>query len=1160
MASSKGKNASTKRTAGSGRKAANSKKSNKTNRPSSAAKRKAQSRRESRIGQEELRAMEIRRDIRLLILLGAMVFVMVSELGYGGVVGRYISGFMFGVFGLTAYAVPAFVLLLVIFVISNLGRRTLPARVFAMVILLITAGAGIELFTGEAAAAKEYSAAGIYLRCSAGKGGGGLLGGSMAYGMYHLLRTAGSVLLLLLIAIICILVLTQKSPVSSVRRARENRIRRGEPSLMEKRRERAARRREEARERREYAREELLRQQEEREQLLEKEKEDRRIRRERAEAALSDPGNLDLNKVKPAAESEEEEDFGLDEGSTLFRRKEGGRTRLRPAGTGALPGAAQDGSVLTKGTSSSSAAGIAAAASKAAAGGYAGAAAGSAAAAGMEIAGGTIGIGAAKAAAGASEMTVSGERGTAPRGRRNSSVDFDLFSDTQEEGGDVRRSGQEREQKPSFFENVRISIAPVRRGEEPQEEQEEEERILRPDANTVRVESPGLITGGGLFENDLTGGNATMKVFASSDGEAEDIRPQFPFREDESEFDVKRVYDEGSRQETGAAPVSYDDAPAYDIADAGGMSTFRAQEIRRGKPAAADSEAQFRAEPAESAGAEESTGKRSSLTQEAKSPAVGTVPAAEDVPIDEEALSGIEVHRDRGGEGRAHAAATAVSGRGGKAMNREYVYPHYGLMLKGNKEDSEETDRELKETAYRLQDTLRTFGVNVTITDISKGPSVTRYELLPEQGVKVSKIVSLADDIKLSLAAMDIRIEAPIPGKRAIGIEVPNKHPSVVALRDILESREFRNAKSKLAFAVGKDLSGKTIVTDIARMPHMLIAGATGSGKSVCINTIIMSLLFKASPAEVQLIMVDPKVVELSVYNGIPHLMIPVVTDAKKASAALGWATAEMDRRYKLFAAAGVRDLNGYNEMVRRKGDMADEDEKILSRIVVIVDELADLMMVAKNDVEASICRLAQLARAAGIHLIIATQRPSVDVITGLIKANMPSRLAFAVASQVDSRTILDMAGAEKLIGKGDMLFYPQSYPKPARLQGAFVSDEEVQNVVDFIRSNNAMDGSRIKDLDSVIDTMASAETVAGEVQSDTGYDEHFVEAGRFIIDKNKASIGMLQRVFKIGFNRAARIMDQLAEAGVVSEENGTRARQVLMSMPQFEEYIQGLQ
>ena len=352
-----------------------------------------------------------------------------------------------------------------------------------------------------------------------------------------------------------------------------------------------------------------------------------------------------------------------------------------------------------------------------------------------------------------------------------------------------------------------------------------------------------------------------------------------------------------------------------------------------------------------------------------------------------------------------------------------------------------------------MQQTLQTFGVRVTITDISQGPSVTRYEMQPEQGVKVSKIVGLTDDIKLNLAATDIRIEAPIPGKAAVGIEVPNKETSMVAFRDLLESEEFQKFPSNLSFAVGKDIAGQVVVTDIAKMPHVLIAGATGSGKSVCINTIIMSILYKAKPEDVKLIMIDPKVVELSVYNGIPHLMIPVVTDPKKASAALHWGVAEMTERYQKFADLNVRDLKGYNKAAE-DGKLSSDGEPLhkMPQIVIIVDELADLMMVAAGEVEESICRLAQLARACGIHLVIATQRPSVDVITGLIKANMPSRIAFSVSSGVDSRTILDMNGAEKLLGKGDMLFYPQGYPKPARVQGAFVSDPEVSDVVDFLK------------------------------------------------------------------------------------------------------------
>lgn len=490
----------------------------------------------------------------------------------------------------------------------------------------------------------------------------------------------------------------------------------------------------------------------------------------------------------------------------------------------------------------------------------------------------------------------------------------------------------------------------------------------------------------------------------------------------------------------------------------------------------------------------------------------------------------------------------------------EYRIPPLGLLQKG-KAATGDSSRELKETAMRLQQTLNTFGVKVTITDISQGPSVTRYELQPEQGVKVSKIVGLADDIKLNLAATDIRIEAPIPGKAAIGIEVPNKENMTVALRDLLESKEFQEFNSNIAFAVGKDIAGKTVVADIAKMPHMLIAGATGSGKSVCINTLIMSILYKAHPDDVKLIMVDPKVVELSVYNGIPHLLIPVVTDPKKASAALHWGVSEMEDRYRKFADYNVRDLKGYNKKIETMPvPEGEEAPKKMPQIVIIVDELADLMMVCPGEVEESICRLAQLARAAGIHLIIATQRPSVDVITGLIKANMPSRVAFSVSSGVDSRTILDMNGAEKLLGKGDMLFYPQGYSKPARVQGAFVSDKEVSDVVDYLK-NQALGNTYSNYAEDIEEKIKNIGSSGGSSGSGSGggndRDEYFEEAARFIIDKDKASIGMLQRVLKIGFNRAARIMDQLCEYGVVGEEEGTKPRKVLMSMEQFEQLLE---
>jgi len=493
-----------------------------------------------------------------------------------------------------------------------------------------------------------------------------------------------------------------------------------------------------------------------------------------------------------------------------------------------------------------------------------------------------------------------------------------------------------------------------------------------------------------------------------------------------------------------------------------------------------------------------------------------------------------------------------VNSHSSNTKTREYVFPPISLLDRNVTKKNINQNRENNETAARLVQTLQNFGVKVTITNISCGPSVTRYEIQPEQGVKVSKIVSLSDDIKLNLAAADIRIEAPIPGKAAVGIEVPNKETTGVMLRELLESDPFTKHPSAIAFAAGRDIAGQIIIADIAKMPHLLIAGATGSGKSVCINTIIMSILYKSDPEDVKLIMIDPKVVELSVYNGIPHLMIPVVTDPKKAAGALNWAVAEMTDRYNKFAEQNVRDLKGYNETVSLSKDTDEETRpKKMPEIVIIIDELADLMMVAPGEVEEAICRLAQLARAAGIHLVIATQRPSVNVITGLIKANVPSRIAFSVSSGVDSRTIIDMNGAEKLLGKGDMLFYPSGYPKPVRVQGTFVSDKEVGRVVKFMKEHIG-DVVYNQEVSTKIESASMSDSQAFGNERDA----YFAEAGKFIIEKEKGSIGMLQRYYKIGFNRAARIMDQLADAGIVGPEEGTKPRKILMTIEEFEEFL----
>ncbi len=498
-----------------------------------------------------------------------------------------------------------------------------------------------------------------------------------------------------------------------------------------------------------------------------------------------------------------------------------------------------------------------------------------------------------------------------------------------------------------------------------------------------------------------------------------------------------------------------------------------------------------------------------------------------------------------------------VEKRSRTARLKPYRIPPMNLLNRSTKTGSNQEDDEIRQTAIKLQQTLDTFGISVTVTDISCGPTVTRYELHPEVGVKVAKILALQDDLKLALAAESIRIEAPIPGKAAIGIEVPNKESSTVHLRDIFETREFRESRARLVFAIGKDISGTPVIADLARMPHVLIAGATGSGKSVCINTLILSLLYKYSPTDVKMIMIDPKMVELSCYNGIPHLLIPVVTDVKKATGALNWAVAEMEDRYRKFEAIGAKDIQSYNDSITQAkesleagGRSAEELPAKMPNIVIIVDELADMMMQCKADVEPAIVRISQLARAAGMHLVIATQRPSVNVITGLIKANIPSRIALAVTSGVDSRTIIDTVGAERLLGHGDMFYFPQDVAKPVRAQGAFVSEAEIHSVVNYILKENIEPSYDENTYEKMIMPAADVNTGQGDER-----DELFVQAGRFIIDKQKASIGFLQRAFRIGFNRAARIMDQLCDAGVVGPEQGTKPRDILMTEEEFEAF-----
>ena len=479
--------------------------------------------------------------------------------------------------------------------------------------------------------------------------------------------------------------------------------------------------------------------------------------------------------------------------------------------------------------------------------------------------------------------------------------------------------------------------------------------------------------------------------------------------------------------------------------------------------------------------------------------------------------------------------------------DENYEFPPMSLMERGSNK-SKGGKKTVTETASKLQKTLYNFGVSAKVEKVSVGPSITRYELKPADGVRVSKIANLADDIALNLAAESIRIEAPIPGKQAVGIEIPNRENEIVHLRDILESDAFEDAESKLTMALGKDVAGEAVVTDIAKMPHVLIAGSTGSGKSVCINTLITSIVYKAKPSEVKMVMIDPKVVELSVYNGIPHLLVPVVTDPKKAAGTLEWAVQEMVKRYSLFAQKGVRDIKGYNSMLSKADGEVTEK---LPQIVIIIDELADLMMVASKEVEDAICRLAQMARAAGMHLVIATQRPSVDVITGIIKANIPSRIAFAVSSGVDSRTILDMNGAEKLLGKGDMLFAPVGASKPTRIQGAFVSDKEVEKIVDFLKANG--EATYNEDIMETIERNGKSDKEIDE-ESDDDADERLMEAIDEVVNAGQASTSFIQRRLKVGYARAGRIIDQMAERGIVSGYEGSKPRQVLITKERWEE------
>ncbi len=540
------------------------------------------------------------------------------------------------------------------------------------------------------------------------------------------------------------------------------------------------------------------------------------------------------------------------------------------------------------------------------------------------------------------------------------------------------------------------------------------------------------------------------------------------------------------------------------------------------------------------------------------------VPAVESKSVVEDISKVTEKFLSRVKNNKIESEATSESEESSKAKEfecpkkqssegEEYIFPSVELLNKPVVPKEEDISTELNSNGQILVDTLKSFNVQTRIVDISRGPAVTRYELQPASGVKISKITTLSDDIALNLAASGVRIEAPIPGKAAVGIEIPNKVISMVGVRELITSPEFKNAKSKLTVVLGRDISGEVTVADLAKMPHLLIAGSTGSGKSVCINSFIISLLYNSSPSEVKLLMIDPKVVELGIYNGIPHLLVPVVTDARKAAGALGWAVNEMIERYKRFAENNVRDISSYNEFVENSPGVMGKDGEVLEKIpqiVIIIDELSDLMMVAPNDVEDYICRLAQMARAAGMYLVIATQRPSVDVITGIIKANIPSRIALAVSSQIDSRTILDMSGAEKLLGRGDMLFSPAGSSKPIRVQGCYVTDKEIEKVIKFIKTsqNSNYDDSIVDE----IEKNSIKENIGTEKTSDNDIDPMMKEAIKCVVEAGQASTSLLQRRLRVGYARAGRLVDEMEQMGIVGPHEGSKPRQVLINYQQF--------
>ncbi len=1088
-------------------------KSTSTKRSSSAKGKKTSGRKGSRSKAAENDIPEgLYEEVGLLLLLGVSIVLILGNFGLTSVFGDTVNSFFFGLFGFMEYVWPFLLFFGTVFYLGNRNNIRALIRLAACAVIFVLGGMYAQLFSSKEFHEAGYS--GLYDFSAATHRGGGILFGSIYEGAAKGIGVVGAVALMLVLTIICIVVLTGKSFISMLRYSGRKMADRAEQSTEEWRKDRAAAREERELIRAERSRDRAERRQKEREEHL-REVEERVSHRERIPDLTVGEGRKKSNKLTPVAGEPLEVPFpkDLDEFDTEQVDEDDSINGYSPF---AMNPTNRIKPVFEEKHEDMS-----------------------------------------------ENDSLSG----------NGSDETDEGNVPSEEKNEDKETGNIEKYEDGFFDNGLSTF-----------------RVITPvshdnDSYEAFDESAQNVDRGYIYDDDepFSPEDEEDRFYSSKDNIGEyaedDLDTGMSDYQDEYEDDIDEP-DHAESERHISAPhreihhdmheILPDDEDDYysDVYESDDGEDFL------NEPEAddhSDNVGSYTDDPVKT------TGKRKIAPIEESDPRDGVIeiPAYEhpkaiykeetmkpDLSDEEREIAGFSKKAEKPEEQKNIQKPEKK-----KLPPKPYVFPDINLLIKGKPVETE-SRQVLNETAEKLVNTLASFNVRVKMLNAVQGPSVTRYEMQPEQGVKVNRILSLADDIQLNLAATDIRIEAPIPGKAAIGIEIPNSVNQTVMFRDLIERQTFQNAKSKLSFAVGKNIGGEVVVFDIAKMPHLLIAGATGSGKSVCINTIIMSILYKAKPDEVKLIMIDPKVVELSVYNGLPHLLTPVVTDPQKAAGALKWGVAEMDRRYQLFARARVRNMQGFNEIVpelNRKGETRADGSpyEILPQIVIIVDELADLMMVAKSDVESSICRLAQLARAAGIHLIIATQRPSVDVITGLIKANMPSRIAFAVSSGVDSRTILDMVGAEKLLGKGDMLFYPQGYSKPERIQGAFITDDEVQNVVNFITGENTSDPEAQEEITAAIEAQSASSNDqrqgdSGDSELEDDRDQYFSDAGRFIIETNKASIGKLQRKFKIGFNRAARIMDQLAEAGVVTGEDGTKARQILMTAMEFENYLNG--